>query len=350
MSPLVSVVIPAYNVEKFIRQSLQSVLAQTFTDFEVIVVNDGSIDGTVAAASAFEDPRIRILTQRNRGLAGARNGGIRAARGLYVAFLDADDLWLPEKLAMHVKHLDANPQVGVSYCPSAFMDDDARPMGCMQLPRFEEIGAPEVFLRNPVGNGSVPVIRMETLQAIAMPAKSAEEGEVWYFDETFRQSEDIECWTRIALQTSWRFEGIRQALTLYRVNSSGLSANVDRQLASWDRMAAVTAAYAPEFVARWGRAGRGYQLRYLARRAVRAGNPRQALGLLVRALSAHPALLSQECGRTLVTLAAASVQLCLPGNAYRWVEARAMKILGGVQRRYRCMDGKRAGAATGTPC
>jgi len=114
VQPLVSVVIPAFNAVRFLTGSIPSVLAQTWTDFELIVVDDGSTDATAACVQAFDDPRIRLVSQTNRGLAGARNGGIREARGTYIAFLDADDLWHPEKLARHVAHLQSQPGVGVS--------------------------------------------------------------------------------------------------------------------------------------------------------------------------------------------------------------------------------------------
>ncbi len=125
MNPKVTVVVPAFNVSKYIAASLRSILAQTFTDFEVIVVNDGSTDDTAKIVAAFRDPRIQLLTQKNRGLAGARNSGIRLAKGEYIAFLDSDDLWLPEKLDRHVRHLDSKPRVGVSYSGSSFIDDNA---------------------------------------------------------------------------------------------------------------------------------------------------------------------------------------------------------------------------------
>jgi glycosyltransferase involved in cell wall biosynthesis len=87
---------PVYNVERYVAQAVQSVLAQTYGDFELLIVDDGGQDRSVAICAGFDDPRIRILPQTNRGLAGARNTGILAARGQYVAFLDPDDRWLPE--------------------------------------------------------------------------------------------------------------------------------------------------------------------------------------------------------------------------------------------------------------
>ena len=100
--PTVSVVIPLYQTERYIAETLQSVLAQTLADFEVIVVDDGSSDRGPAIARAVGDARVRVVRQNNRGLAGARNTGIRNARGRYIALLDADDLWEADKLARHV--------------------------------------------------------------------------------------------------------------------------------------------------------------------------------------------------------------------------------------------------------
>ncbi|MEW6236061.1 MAG: glycosyltransferase family 2 protein [Candidatus Omnitrophota bacterium] len=106
--PKVSVVLPAYNRERTILRALNSVLSQTFADFEILAVDDGSADGTIKAIQSCADPRIRCLRhEKNRGAAAARNTGIKAARGEYVAFLDSDDEWLPQKLELQTAALDA---------------------------------------------------------------------------------------------------------------------------------------------------------------------------------------------------------------------------------------------------
>lgn len=324
--PKVSVVVPAYNVQGYIEQSMRSVLAQTFRDFELIVVNDGSSDRTLEIAANFADRRVRVITQANRGLAGARNGGIRAACGDYIAFLDADDLWQPEKLARHVQHLDSRPQVGVSYSQSAFIAEDGTPMNYLQKPKLVDLTARDVFLRNPVGNGSAPVIRAATLRSISYRPLHGEPGEHWYFDENFRRTEDVECWMRIALTTAWRFEGIAKPLTLYRVNANGLSADLERQLESWESMVTKVSTYAPAFCLRHVAAARAYQLRYLARRAIRSGNAASGLALLRRAVASNPRVVAEEPIRSLATLFAGLVCLCLPLLAYRRIEALGMRL------------------------
>lgn len=335
--PLVSVVIPAYNAVAYLTGSIPSVLAQTWTDFELIVVNDGSTDATEACVESFNDPRIRLVSQANRGLAGARNGGIRAARGTYIAFLDADDLWLPEKLARHVAHLQNNAAVGVSYSASAFMDGEGRDMRLMQSPKLHGVTARDVFLRNPVGNGSAPVIRRQTLDDIAFPAPTGAEGEgeLWYFDERFRQSEDIECWLRIALSTRWTFEGLAEPLTWYRLNAGGLSAALDKQHASWEAAVENARAINPAFVAAHEQAARAYQLRYLARRALSMGEAPRGWRLLRQALAMHPGMWREEPARTGITLAAALAMRCLPAGAYRRLAAQASRAVGWLQRRPR---------------
>ncbi len=115
-APSVSVIIPSYNTARFITETLDSVFAQTFTDYEVIVVNDGSPDTPqleIVLKPYFD--RIVYLKQENRGLAGARNTGIRRARGAFLAFLDSDDMWLPEFLAEQVQIFHKNPAVDLVY-------------------------------------------------------------------------------------------------------------------------------------------------------------------------------------------------------------------------------------------
>lgn len=316
--PRASIVVPAFNTLKTLPETVASLLAQTYDDFEVIVVDDGSADGTAQWVLSQSDPRLRLVRQLNRGLAGARNGGIAASKGRYIGFCDGDDLWAPEKLAAHVAHLDANPEVGVSYSASALVDEAGAPLGLTQQPKTLGVSARDIFLRNPVGNGSAPVIRRACLDDIAF---SRVDGWTMWFDESFRQSEDIECWMRIALTTDWRFEGLEAPLTQYRIVASGLSANLPRQLATWERVAARVADLAPGFAERHTPAARAYQLRYLARRAASQEDGAAALKLTRQALtsSLHP--LFYEPGKTLSTLAASLLLCCGGGPVLR----RALK-------------------------
>jgi glycosyltransferase involved in cell wall biosynthesis len=119
-----TVVIPAFNAARTVVSSIRSVLEQTTQDFELIVVDDGSTDGTVARARAFEkDPRVRVFRQPNRGPSAARNTGIVNARGSYVSMLDADDLWLPEYLEVMGGALDAAPEAAFAYTDAWLLED-----------------------------------------------------------------------------------------------------------------------------------------------------------------------------------------------------------------------------------
>ncbi|KAM3097630.1 glycosyltransferase family 2 protein [Phormidesmis sp. 146-12] len=329
----VSVIMPVYNVENYVAETILSVLAQTYTNFEFLIVDDESPDRSVEICRQFQDPRIRIIHQKNRGLAGARNTGIRNAQGDYIALLDSDDLWLPEKLEKLVGHLARSPHVGVTFSRSAFIDESGKPLGTYQMPKLRGITAPYLMCRNPIGNGSAPLIRRQVFEEIKYAANLYGHVEDFYFDDQFRQSEDIECWIRIVLQTQWQIEGIPDALTLYRVNSESLSANVMRQLDSWEKVIAKTRTYAPQVVAQWENTARAYQLRYLARRCVRMQNGAMAVKLFHRSLQTRWQILLEEPRKTLITLVAAYLLWLLPKPLYRWSETIALKISGASQKR-----------------
>ncbi len=332
--PEISVIMPVYNVEAFVADAVRSVLEQTFTDFELLIIDDLSPDGSIAICERFDDPRIRIIRhEQNRGLAGARNTGIRHARAPLLAFIDSDDCWRPEKLALHVAHLAARPAVGVSFSRSAFIDETGQPTQCYQMPRLADIEPGYYLCRNPIGNGSAPVIRREVFEQIAYPGEREGEPEPCYFDESLRRSEDIECWIRIALTTDWEIEGIPEALTLYRLNAGGLSAQLYAQYESWQQVIEKTRAYAPDFIARWERPARAFQLRYLARQAIRLQDGGAALKLTAQALRTAPAILAREPGRTLTTLGAALLLRLLPLTLYRRVEDIAQRAIGQLQKK-----------------
>lgn len=331
--PKLSVIIPVYNSEASVAKTLESVLAQTYHDFEIVIVDDGCTDKSIDICRTFIDPRIKIIHQKNRGLAGARNTGIRHAQGKYLAFVDSDDLWLSQKLEKHVQHLESSPQVGVSFSRSSFIDDRGKSLGIYQMPKLTDITPEYLFCRNPISNGSSVVIRRTVFEQIKFEENLYGEVEDFYFDDSFRQSEDIECWLRIALQTDWKIEGIPEALTLYRVNMGGLSANILKQYESWERILVKTQAYNPEFVEQWGNKARAYQLRYLARRATRGRQPEVAVKLLHQALGIYWRILIEEPRRTLISLGAAYLLSILPRFAYQQLEILMMQITGASQKR-----------------
>ncbi len=333
MMKKVSVIIPVYGVEKYIAATVQSVLDQTYKNFEILIIDDASPDKTIEICQKFTDTRIKIIHQANRGLAGARNTGIRHAKGEYLAFLDGDDLWLPQKLERQIAHLENSPAVGVSFSRSAFIDEMGKPLGTYQMPKLKGITTPYLLCRNPVGNGSAPLIRKEVFEAIKFTDNLHGNVEDFYFDEHFRQSEDIECWIRISIQTDWQIEGISEALTLYRVNSGGLSANMLKQLDSWEKVIEKTRSYAPEVVTQWETLARAYQLRYLARRAVRLQDGSMAVELVNRALATNWRILLQEPRRTLISVAAAYFLWLLPQSLYSQLESVALKSTGATQKR-----------------
>ncbi len=332
--PKVSVVMPVYGVEKFVAEAVESVLAQSYTDFELLIIDDCSPDRSVEICQGYDDARIRIIRHEfNRGLAGARNTGVRNAQGDYLGFLDSDDLWAPDKLARHVAHLDANPQVGVSFSRSAFIDEDGRETGYFQMPKLRDIEPGYYLCRNPIGNGSAPVIRREVMAAIRYDDDLHGSPEDFYFDERFRRSEDIECWIRIALTTDWKIEGLPEALTLYRLNAGGLSASLLKQLESWEQMVEKIRSYDPAFLKQWEALARAYQLRYLSRQAIRLKDGRMAVQLLHRALASSPRILIQEPARSLLTAGAAYALRLLPLSWYNGVERLVNHWVGRFQSR-----------------
>lgn len=303
--PKASIIVPAFNAAQTLPATLHALQRQTARDFEILIVNDGSTDHTEQIVTPFlKDRRIRLITQPNRGLAGARNSGLNAASGEYVGFCDADDLWTAQKLETHIRHLDRKRNVGVSYSGSLLVDGTGKPLGLRQSPRLKGVTPADVFKRNPIGNGSAAVLRHELLCDIAYRPRPGE-TRLWVFDETFRQSEDIECWLRIALTTDWGIEGVPGALTHYRVVGGGLSAQTDRQLAAWERMVDKLRPTNPVFFAQHEATARAYQLRYLARRAISAGNGPAAQAYLRRAMDSSYRPLFEEPVKSGTTLAAA---------------------------------------------
>jgi hypothetical protein len=223
--------------------------------------------------------------------------------------------------------------VGVSFSYSAFIDELGTPLGIYQTAKTKAITPPYIPRRNPVGNGSTPVIRREVFEAIKYQHVLDGVVKYSYFDRQFRNMEDVECWLRIAIQTEWRIEGIPEALTLYRVHSKGHSANMLSHMECLEKLIEKTRSYAPEIVAQCEKPARAYQLRFLARRAVTLKDGSTAVKLFHRALSSYWQILLEEPGRTLLTWAATYTLWLVPQILYCQLERLALKATAANQKR-----------------
>ncbi|MEC4983329.1 MAG: glycosyltransferase family A protein [Oscillatoria sp. PMC 1068.18] len=292
--PKVSVVIPAYNIRSYIEDALMSLERQTLKNFEAIAVDDGSTDDTAELIKPFteKDARFRLLQKPNGGLSSARNYGIRHARADYIALLDGDDLYEPEKLANHVAILEKNPDVGVVYSASRAIRDDGRPTW-MQLSGKPVHPDPLLALlcKNFVGHGSNAVFR------------SCIFDEVGEFDESLRSSEDVDFWLRIAATGKWRFYREPQVLCRYRVRPSGLSFNVAQMQRSHERVIEAATQRSPERVKPMLPTARAHMYRFLARLSITGGDAAAAKAFIDQALASDSSIFYRD-PRSLLTLVA----------------------------------------------
>lgn len=285
---LVSVIMPVFGVEKYIAEALKSVLNQSHSELEIIVVNDGTKDDSMQIVKNFKDSRIRIIEQENRGLASARNSGIGTAVGEYVALLDPDDVWLPRKIELQLADLEISPQVGINYGVSQMTDEEGLPTGFFQRYNSLNIGPRDLLISNPVGNGSSPLIRIKALEELAR-IEGTPKGIV--FDPALKRCEDLDCWLRLAIKTSWGFQGLPQTLVRYRLRSSGLSGDFVSQYDSFEQLLEKLSTYAPELVSQCGSKARARHLRYGACCALRAFQSDCAKNFIDRAIREDPQIL-----------------------------------------------------------
>jgi glycosyltransferase involved in cell wall biosynthesis len=232
--PLISVIIPVYNGEKTIQETIESVLNQTFTDFELIVINDGSQDATLEIVERIQEPRLKAFSYANAGQATSRNRGVSHACGEYISFIDADDLWTPDKLEAQLRALQDNSQAAVAYSWTKCIDE---------LGNFSRRGShisvsgdvyAKLLLIDFIENGSNPLIRA---QAIA---------EVGGFDESMTPSEDRDLWLRLAAR--YHFVAVPSPQVLYRQSPNSASANILRMEAASLRVIEQAFSQAPEFL------------------------------------------------------------------------------------------------------
>lgn len=202
--PHISVVMPVYNREMFVAEAIESILAQTYTDFEFIIVDDGSDDGSAAIIREYQsrDDRIRFLAlEQNSGTAAAKNHGIGAARGQYIAGMDSDDVSLPQRLEKQVAFLRANPDIGAVGVCAPLTDEHLKPFADYKVPEKHAHVAYNILLGRPVVGASL-LIRRDVLKSVGG------------YEECRKRGNDIELVSRLISQT--RFANLPEWLYLYR--------------------------------------------------------------------------------------------------------------------------------------
>src|SRR2546427_8430018 len=229
--PRVSVVVTTYNHRAYVGAAIASALAQTFADREVVVVDDGSTDGTAAIVASFGD-RIRSIRQENQGVAAARNTGVLNARGELVAFLDGDDLWEPDKLAMQVAAAERSPQAGLIAVDGVLFDDD----GAILAPTLFAASIRETFgpgvnlVTRAQGYGLL--LRENLISTISqVMVRHTVLDEVGLSDRRFSLSSDWDLYLRIAARHDIAF--VPGRLAQWRYHAGSASGPIHRRRLAW---------------------------------------------------------------------------------------------------------------------
>ncbi|MDB5418770.1 MAG: glycosyl transferase family 2 [Phenylobacterium sp.] len=280
-APLVSVIVPAYNAQAFVGRTLASLRAQTLSDFEAIVVDDGSSDATAAVVSEAmaADPRFRLIRQANGGVAVARNRALAEARGRYVANLDSDDLWRPQFLERTVAALEAAGEATVfAFARTLWIDEQDRLLDQTEARLAAVVDYRELLTRNPVGNGSAMLMRADAVRAVG----GYDAGLV----RDFGQTED---W-QLSLQLSWRgaVAAVDEPLVLYRIVAQSSSHALERSARAALEVIRRCESHGPRLRRHDYWTARSLTLLWLARRAVRMRRLGLALQLAGRAYLFNP--------------------------------------------------------------
>ena len=293
--PMVSVIIPAYNAAEFLAATIASVQKQTFSDWELLIINDGSTDDTVAVVREYQETNhnIHLIHQLNQGVSSARNLGVEKSKGEIIAFLDADDQWLPHKLQQHLEHFKSNSRLGVSFAQVEILTQTGEATGQVSSSRLTDLKPEYLLSENPTTTTSNWVVRKEVF------------AQVGGFSPDMSYSEDLEWLLRVICTGDWEIVGINQVLTRYRTSSAGLSSNLYRMEAGWNQLVEKAKVYAPKLIEKHFALAQALHLRYLARRAFRLKlSADVGVDFMSRALVSDWRLLFHQSHRTLLTLVA----------------------------------------------
>ncbi|MBW4647114.1 MAG: glycosyltransferase [Kastovskya adunca ATA6-11-RM4] len=213
--PTISIILPVHNAASTLLETVRSVQRQTFSDFEIVAVNNGSTDHSKEILNNIADQRLRVLTCDTISPSSARNYGLARATGEFIAFLDGDDLWTPDKLETQLAALRRHPEAGAAYSWVRFVDAKGKLLYQQQPVIFEGNVYPQMLQKNFLACGSVPLIRRPVIESV---------GE---FNTSLGSSEDWDYWLRIAAR--WSFVNVPKYQTDYRQSLSSATSKVAKR-------------------------------------------------------------------------------------------------------------------------
>jgi len=262
--PKISVIIPVYNGEQTIRETIESVLDQTFSDFELIVINDGSQDSTLEVVASFKDARLQVFSYPNAGVSASRNRGLSHASGKFISFLDADDLWAPDKLEAQLKALEENPQAAIAYSWTDHIDESGQFLRPSSHTTINGDVYANLLLGNFLKTGSNVLIRAQALTSVGG------------FDESLTHAEDWDMWLRLAV--SHHFVAVPYPQVLYRISPNSACCNVSTMEAACLRVIERAYSQAPASLQHLKKETLGFLYNYLLSKTLE-GPPGRQKGL-----------------------------------------------------------------------
>ena len=311
--PTVTALLTVHNVEKWVGDAVDSVLTQRWSNLECLVVDDGSTDATVDVVLARRDPRIRVITIRQCGRAAATNAGLKEARGQFVAFLDGDDAWLPEKTALQMAVFRQRPEVDLVFAMSRVVDESLRDTGRAPHGRAGTFAFSDLLIEDIPGNGSSTMVRRTALDRAG------------WMDETLAAGPDHDLWLRIALLRPRNACGLPDTLALYRVRPGQLSSSLARKRRGWEQTLGKMKQLAPAQVAPVERRAQANFERVVSAIAYERGEWREARRLFWRGLRWAPAWFLRD-RRTWWQAAALASSAVLPGALHRRLDQTARRV------------------------
>lgn len=308
--PLASVVMTTYNAERFVHRAVDSVLRQTLSDLELVVVDDGSTDHTPERLRQYTDERLRVILQPNRGYPAALNAAVGMARGVYIGFLDGDDVWLATKLARHLEFMEQHSEVDLTFSWSRLITENDRETGLHSRHWRGPISFRELLADFVIGNSSSLMLRRSALDCAG------------WLDPELDRFCDVDLCLRVAMLRPGNVHAIPEELTLYRRHGGQMSQDREGMRSEWSRLLGKYRRLAPEAIAEVERQANTNMTRYFAYLAYESGEFGEAAGLLWKGFRNFPAGFLGDSRNWKLSLASLAGR-ALPRSVHRGLERLA---------------------------